>query len=155
MSGYPFVVRVYGLYYDPSRGLLVSDEFIHGKYITKLPGGGLEFGEGTLECLEREMMEETGHRFEVEAHFYTTDFFVESAFDKNAQVFSIYYLMKPAEELKMSFAEKQFEFAELKHEAQSFRFVKREQIGEETFTLPIDRKVGEMFAAWLNRQDQA
>jgi hypothetical protein len=42
-----FNVRVYGLLLDPQNRLLVSDEYIKGEFFTKLPGGGLEFGEGT------------------------------------------------------------------------------------------------------------
>ena len=53
-------VRVYGILIDSVHGLLVSDEFIRGEYFTKLPGGGLEFGEGTRDCLVREFKEETG-----------------------------------------------------------------------------------------------
>ena len=60
MGKYPFIIRVYGIYIDPDKGILVSDELVNGKYITKFPGGGLEFGEGTIDCLKREMVEETG-----------------------------------------------------------------------------------------------
>ncbi len=52
-------VRVYGLLFDKNRRLLVSDEFIRGDYFTKFPGGGLELGEGTRDCLRREFKEET------------------------------------------------------------------------------------------------
>lgn len=68
------MIRVYGIYINEREEVLLSDEFIYGREVTKFPGGGLEFGEGTRECLEREMMEETGHRFEVLDHLYTTDF---------------------------------------------------------------------------------
>ena len=51
-----FNVRVYGILIDSHERLLVSDEFIRGAYITKLPGGGLEIGEGTREGLAREFM---------------------------------------------------------------------------------------------------
>ena len=91
-----FVIRVYGLYIDINQGLLVSDEYVYNQSITKFPGGGLEFGEGPIDCLIREMKEEMDMTFEITDHFYTTDFFVESVFNKNIQVLSIYYLMKPA-----------------------------------------------------------
>ena len=55
-----FNVRVYGVLLDKANRLLVSDEFIRGNYFTKLPGGGLEFGEGTRDCLKRELKEELG-----------------------------------------------------------------------------------------------
>jgi 8-oxo-dGTP diphosphatase len=89
-----FNVRVYGLLFDEKKRLLVSDEFIRGNYFTKLPGGGLEFGEGTRECLKREFMEETGLTVEVAEHIYTTDFFQISAFNNKDQIISIYYRVK-------------------------------------------------------------
>lgn len=70
-----FNIRVYGILLDSQQRLLVSDEFIRGAYITKLPGGGLEFGEGTRDCLKREFKEETGLDVVIGDHFYTTDFF--------------------------------------------------------------------------------
>src|SRR5579863_4722029 len=90
---YPFNVRVYGILIDKNQNVLVCDELIHGKYITKFPGGGLEFGEGTTDAIKREMMEETNTEIEVIEHFYTTDFFQVSAFNPHVQVISIYYLI--------------------------------------------------------------
>ena len=51
-----FNIRVYGLLINEQKQVLVSDELIRGSYITKFPGGGLEFGEGTRNCLQREFM---------------------------------------------------------------------------------------------------
>ena len=34
-------------------------------YVTKFPGGGMEFGEGTIDCIKRECMEEFGEEVEV------------------------------------------------------------------------------------------
>ncbi|MFM2327645.1 MAG: hypothetical protein RIR31_1847, partial [Bacteroidota bacterium] len=53
-----FNIRVYGILINENKQVLVSDEFIRGMQITKFPGGGLEFGEGTRDCLKREFMEE-------------------------------------------------------------------------------------------------
>jgi len=92
-----FNVRVYGILLDPEKGLLVSDEFIRGNYITKLPGGGLEIGEGTRDGLAREFMEEANIEVIVGAHFYTTDFFQISAFNHKDQIISIYYLVDTAD----------------------------------------------------------
>ena len=55
-----YTVRVYGILLDNDNRILVSDEFIRGDYFTKFPGGGLELGEGTRDCLKREFKEETG-----------------------------------------------------------------------------------------------
>jgi len=51
-------LRVYGILINENKQVLVSDEFIRGHYYTKFPGGGLEFGEGTRDCLKREFKEE-------------------------------------------------------------------------------------------------
>ena len=70
-----FNVRVYGILLNENRQVLVSDEFIRGNYYTKFPGGGLEFGEGTRDCLKREFMEEMNLLVSVNEHIYTTDYF--------------------------------------------------------------------------------
>jgi len=77
-----FNIRVYGILITDDNKVLVSDEFIRGNYYTKFPGGGLEFGEGTRDCLAREFMEEMNLKVKVEEHLYTTDFFQMSAFDR-------------------------------------------------------------------------
>lgn len=135
------IIRVYGIYLDKQKGLLVSDELIKGKNITKFPGGGLEFGEGTMDCLRREMIEETGFEFKILAHFYTTDYFVQSVFDPDRQVVSIYYLIEPVKELKIRIAEKPFDFLTKEEGSQSFRFITIKEITQNQFTLSIDRHV--------------
>lgn len=87
-----FTIRVYGIINNDSK-LLISKEKIQGVYYNKLPGGGLEYGEGTLDCLIRELKEEIGIDVSKNylEHFYTTDFFQPSIFNKEIQVISIYY----------------------------------------------------------------
>jgi len=108
----------------------------------------MHFGEGTLDCLKREMIEETGQEVEGLEHFYTTDFFVPSAFDPTKQVISIYYLVKFTEPLRMKISEKKFDFAELKNDAQSFRWIRISDLKEDDFTLPIDKVVGNMIKGY-------
>jgi 8-oxo-dGTP diphosphatase len=138
---YPFNLRVYGILIDVNHNLLICDELIHGKYITKFPGGGLEFGEGTIEAIKREMLEETNTEVEVLEHFYTTDFFQVSAFNPHAQVISIYYLLKAHSTLNIAIKQKPFDFDEIKEGAISFRQIPLNKLAEEQFTFPIDKKI--------------
>jgi len=137
-----FNVRVYGILADKGN-VLVSDEFIKGKLITKFPGGGLEFGEGPSDCVVREFMEELNLKIEVTRHFYTTDFFVTSAFNTNSQIISIYYLVKALEPMKFKTTDKVFDF-EKKEGAQSFRWIDLKEIKESNFTFIIDKKIAEL-----------
>ena len=49
-----FNIRVYGIYVNPKKEVLVTDESYDEHEFTKFPGGGLEWGEGSIECLKRE-----------------------------------------------------------------------------------------------------
>jgi ADP-ribose pyrophosphatase YjhB (NUDIX family) len=144
-----FNVRVYGILLDEEKRLLVSDEFIRGQYITKLPGGGLEIGEGTRDCLQREFKEETGLDVKVGEHLYTTDFFKISAFNLKDQIISIYYYVHPISPLILDVKEKPFDFAPIQiadpqGESEVFRWINWENIHPDSMTLPIDRVVMEL-----------
>ena len=52
-----FNVRVYGIWIKNEK-ILLSHENIDGFEMIKFPGGGLEYGEGALDCLKREFKEE-------------------------------------------------------------------------------------------------
>ena len=146
-----FNVRVYGLLINEQRQVLVSDEFIRGNYYTKFPGGGLEFGEGTRDCLKREFMEEMGLNVEIGEHLYTTDFFQMSAFNPEHQILSIYYYAKALEPIKAPLRTKPFDFDEREMkmyqetgETETFRFIDWEEFSEEAVSLPIDKVVAGM-----------
>ena len=139
-----FNVRVYGLLLDSQKRLLVSDEYIRGEFFTKLPGGGLEFGEGTRDGLAREFIEETGITVTVGKHLYTTDFFQISAFNKKDQIISIYYMVHSTECEKIKTSEINFDFspdqiADTKGTFESFRWVNFEELNEDCMSLPIDK----------------
>ncbi len=138
-----FNVRVYGILVHENK-VLVSDEHIKGMNITKLPGGGLEYGEGTIECVIREFKEELNLDIEVVSHFYTTDFFVNSAFSNNNQVISIYYTVKANGSLDFPVALKPFSFTKKVEGAQSMRWVDLAKISENDFTFIIDKRIGDM-----------
>ncbi|ANI89514.1 NUDIX hydrolase [Arachidicoccus ginsenosidimutans] len=144
-----FNIRVYGILKDERDRILVSDEFIRGDYITKFPGGGLELGEGTRDCLQREFLEETGLKVNVGAHFYTTDFFQQSAFNKEHQIISIYYFVHCDEIEKLQTHTKPFDFspeqtADPNSESEVFRWIDLKDLSEESVMLPIDKIVAKM-----------
>jgi ADP-ribose pyrophosphatase YjhB (NUDIX family) len=143
-----FNVRVYGILINNEKQVLVSDEFIRGGYYTKFPGGGLEFGEGTRDCLRREFKEEMNLDVEIGDHIYTTDFFQMSAFNPLHQIISIYYFAKALEVIKaplrsipFDFDEQQLKIYEATGETETFRFINWNDFSSESVTLPIDKVV--------------
>jgi 8-oxo-dGTP diphosphatase len=140
-----FTIRVYAIILNEEKNaILVSDEFQKNMRMTKFPGGGLQFGEGTIDCLKREAMEEFGQEIEITDHFYTTDFFQKAFFYEDRQLISIYYLAELMEPPKFKISNKPFDFEDDVEGKQSFRWIKIIDINTDTFTLPIDKKVGEM-----------
>ena len=145
-----FNIRVYGILINEKNQVLVSDEFIRGSYYTKFPGGGLEFGEGTRDCLKREFKEEMDLEVEIGDHIYTTDFFQMSAFNPEHQIVSIYYFAKAIEPIKAPLRDTLFDFDEQQMkvyketgETETFRFVDWDEFSEDSVTLPIDKIVAE------------
>ena len=136
-------VRVYGILIEDGK-VLVSDEYIKGNNITKFPGGGLEYGEGTKECVMREFREELNLSIEVLSHFYTTDFFVNSAFSNQSQIISVYYLVQSLEPFEFPISTQLFDFKEIKEGAQSMRWVDINTISENDFTFIIDKHVADL-----------
>lgn len=139
-------VRVYGILIDATHGLLVSDEFIRGNFYTKLPGGGLEFGEGTRDCLVREFKEETGLDVTIGNHIYTTDFYQPSAFRAGDQILSIYYYvhpisLEPLQTRAIAFDFKPEEVADITGQAEHTRWIPLQQLSEADMSLPIDKIV--------------
>jgi ADP-ribose pyrophosphatase YjhB (NUDIX family) len=146
-----FNLRVYGILLGSNNDVLVSDEYIRGKFYTKFPGGGLEFGEGTRDCLKREFKEEMNLEVEVGDHIYTTDFFQLSAFNPGDQIISIYYFARALEPIACALRDKPFDFDESqliiykeKNEIETFRFIDLDKFSEDDVTLPIDKIVAKM-----------
>ena len=137
-----FNVRVYGILVNPQAQLLVSDELIKGNRFTKFPGGGLEWGEGTRDCLAREFMEELDQPVEVLDHFYTTDYFQPSAFRETDQLISIYYHVKLVGEQRFEAKLTPFDFpddAGLQCEVP--RWVALCDLNPTDFKWPVDQRV--------------
>jgi len=141
-----YTVRVYGILIDENKRLLLSDEFIRGDYFTKFPGGGLELGEGTRDCLKREFKEETGLDVTIGEHIYTTDYFQISAFNKKNQIIAIYYYAHTTEPVQVTAKTEVFDFApdqvsDPKGQSEVLRWVEWGDLSEDTVTLPIDKIV--------------
>lgn len=146
---FPFNVRVYGLLIIEGQ-LLVADEVIKGKLYTKLPGGGLEWGEGTRDCLQREFMEELNLPITVGRHMYTTDFFQVSAWNPQHQVISIYYEVLATdlpEALRTANSNNSYTIPSADGNAETFRFVSINEALLDVLTLPIDKVVAKMLVA--------
>ena len=146
-----FTIRVYGILLNTNKQVLVSDEHIRGSYYTKFPGGGLELGEGTRDCLKREFMEEMNLHVEVGAHIYTTDYYQMSAFNPSDQIIAIYYFAKAMEAIKaplrtipFDFDEREKKMYEETSETETFRFIDWDVFSAETVSLPIDKIVADM-----------
>ena len=138
-----FNVRVYGLLINDQDEILVSDEQEYGMQFTKFPGGGLEYGEGLPDGLKREFMEECNAEIEVLEHFYTTDFFVKSAFN-DSQIISVYYKVINLNVLNLPFKTKVFDFDGEGDVLQSFRWIKLNKLSADDFTFPIDKHVAQL-----------
>lgn len=131
-----FNVRVYGLLINPANQILISDEQSGGRNFSKFPGGGLEYGEGMIDALKREFIEECELEIDVISHFYTTDFYEKSSFN-DSQIISIYYLVREAGPIKMRFKTEPFDFDP--GTLQSFRWIALDELKEEDVTFRTDR----------------
>ena len=133
-----FNVIVYGLLINEKNEILLSDEIIRGNFYTKFPGGGMEFGEGTIECLKREFKEELQIDVEVLHHFYTTDYYQRSYFNPDDQIISIYYRVSCNES---------FDLQQINSEqdrSEQFRFIHLSDFSEDKVSLPIDKTVARL-----------
>lgn len=138
-----FNVRIYGLLINEQQEILIAEEFRYNTFIRKFPGGGLVFGESPIEAVKREFREELSIEIDIIRHFYTTDFFVQSAFNAQQQVISIYYLVKTNDVIN----EKYFRLKnlnELKEGDEQFINIALSELIPDYFTFPIEKKVCEL-----------
>jgi 8-oxo-dGTP diphosphatase len=126
---YPFNVRVYGILINDAGEVLISDEQEYGMRFTKFPGGGLEFGEGLIDGLKREFVEECNINVDVISHFYTTD---------------VYYLVKNIDRINFTIKTVVFDFDGDGDVLQAFRWVKLTDLNPDNFIFPTDKRVVEL-----------
>lgn len=143
-----FNIRVYILLYDEDETrVLLSDEIVEGEYYTKFPGGGLEYGEGLLDCLHREAVEELGQDVEVLRQFYTSEIFQASKFVAEDQIICVYYqccLPKNDQGRRLPtfrVSEHKFDFIQKHEREESFRWQAIQTLHKEDMSLPLDRVV--------------
>jgi mutator protein MutT len=141
-----FNIRVYGLLINEKDQILISDEWIRGNFYTKFPGGGLEFGEGTIDCLRREFKEEMNITIQVKDHFYTTDFYQQSAFNPNDQIISIYYFVNCNQSFDLNIINAE------KGKSECFRFISLSELSEDKMSLPIDKTVARLLLQKIERE---
>ena len=85
-----FNVRVYAICIQNKKLLVIKEPFV-GKMVTKLPGGGLELGEGPAECLVREFKEELNLTISNIEPFYIQQNFVPSLAQDKSQIVMLYF----------------------------------------------------------------
>ncbi len=146
-----FNIRVYGIVLHKGH-VLLTDEFRLGMRMTKFPGGGLELGEGTADCLKREFREELEQEITVKEHIYTTDYFQPTRLlSEPQQLISIYYRVELKDYTVLKTSSRVFDFKEIKDGAQAFRWVKLSSMSAKEVTFPIDQKIVPMLKANYNR----
>lgn len=136
-----FNIRVYGLIINHSNEVLISEEMFNKDRLTKFPGGGMEFGEGTVDCLHREAMEELKQEIVIKEHFYTTEDFVPTIYFKDRQLIAIYYLAKLKAPANFKASTKPFDFIGDTDGLQSFRWIEIETLNEIDFSFSQDKLV--------------
>jgi 8-oxo-dGTP diphosphatase len=146
-----FIIRVYGLIISSGNEVLIAEEYHYDTFMRKFPGGGLEFGEGPIDCLKRELMEE----LQIEAtdfrHLHTTDFFAQSAFNPDLQVLGIYYLVSAPLAIEGMFRENYILPAE--NGVERFRWVNLEDLNPGEITFATDQQAYEKLAALRKKKD--
>lgn len=124
-------VRVYALLIKDDA-LMFLKEMYAGNQLLKLPGGGLELGEGPKQTLEREFMEELNLKIEVKEHFYTQDFFILSRLTPEKQLLTIYYRVACKDFTTLKIREKGIE---------EVIWIPLQKLKPENIPLPVDRVV--------------
>ena len=131
-------VRVYATIVKDKKVLVLHEEYV-GEQLMKFPGGGLEFGESVLECVQRELDEELNIKVKYIEHLYTQEDFLVSKFRNSEQLLTIYYLAEMIDENELLIMDpciEKIEWVSLETE-------------ENPFALPID-KIDKSLSGTLN-----
>jgi 8-oxo-dGTP diphosphatase len=134
-------IRVYGLLVNERNEILLSKEKIGSFAFTKFPGGGLELGEGIADCLIREFKEEVDLDITIDSHFYTTEFFQQSAFKETDQLISIYYKVRSSSNTDLIRLDEFDIKNDGRIEQQQFVWMSLSELTADMLTFPIDKVV--------------
>lgn len=135
-----FNIRVYGLLIHQGALMILKEPYA-GEILYKFPGGGLEFGEGTLACLERELIEELNLQLTEAIHFYTQEEFIRSKFRSNEQLLTLYYRIK-VEDITV--------IRDVEESILEIMWVPLDELNIDHVNLPIDRHVVQLLLQRLN-----
>jgi 8-oxo-dGTP diphosphatase len=133
-----FTIRVYGIVINEKSDVLLCTEEKDTLRFTKFPGGGLEFGEGIIDCLIREFREELGREIKNISHYYTTENFQQSAFIPTDQLISIYF--------KADIDGSSVQQGEV-NDGIVFSWKPIHELDDDTLTFPVDRHIGKKLKA--------
>lgn len=135
-----FNVRVYGLLLHEGKIMILKEPYA-GEILFKLPGGGIEFGEGLIDGLRRELKEELNLDLQSYQHFYTQEEFLASKFKANEQLFTIYYKIKVSDIKALKILDENIE---------EILWIPVSELAETHVNLPIDQFVIRKFLLELN-----
>ena len=141
-----FNVRVYALIVKNNR-LLISEEQHGGVFLRKFPGGGLQFGEGIVQALHRELKEELNADVESEKLLCVTEDFVVSFLNNKQQVIGVHYLV----ELKQDYSDNHLDNnrVELENGYIHFKWVMIDELKADDFSSPVDKSAFEKLKIFL------
>ncbi len=126
-----FNIRVYALVEHQNRFLLLKEPFM-GKMIHKFPGGGLEFGEGVIDCLKREFKEELNLEIKKTKHFYTQEDFIETPAHPEKQLLLLYYKVSIQDFSVLNVLDPDIE---------EIKWISRQELSPDLFYLDVDQIV--------------
>lgn len=132
-----FNLRAYGILKRDHQVLITYESFKNYDF-HKFPGGGVEWGEGLEETLQREFEEELSIGVEVGELFYVNRDFLPSKFFKEDQIFVFYFWIQLKEPLPQRFLKDEF----TANEAHIlFKWVDLDEKLIDFFSLPKDIEV--------------
>ena len=133
-----FNLRVYALITNEFNEILIADEYRHGQFFSKFPGGGVEANEGIKEALFRELKEELQLEIATADFFYFNEFYQASAFDDSNLVAFYYRVSVDKNEIAISNSMYQIPFFV---EQEKQRWIDLNHLQTTDLTFPIDQLV--------------